>query len=61
MDVGGGREVSVEMLEPLLRDHEYFRGLDPGDLTLLVGCAANVRFGEGTFLFREGRQPTGST
>lgn len=41
-------------LEPLLRDHEFFRGLDPHDIALIVGCAANVRFGEGSFLFREG-------
>jgi CRP/FNR family transcriptional regulator, cyclic AMP receptor protein len=44
----------METLEPLLRDHGFFRGLDPDDLALLVGCASNVRFGEGAFLFQEG-------
>jgi CRP/FNR family transcriptional regulator, cyclic AMP receptor protein len=41
-------------LEPLLRDHPFLRGLEPEYLTLLAGCAMNVRFGEGSFLFREG-------
>ena len=45
----------VETLEPLLRSHEFFQGLDPGYFPLLVGCASNVRFGEGTWLFREGQ------
>jgi CRP/FNR family transcriptional regulator, cyclic AMP receptor protein len=46
--------MQVDSLEPLLRDHEFFRGLDPAYLTLLVGCASNVVFREGSFLFREG-------
>jgi CRP/FNR family transcriptional regulator, cyclic AMP receptor protein len=46
-------EKLMETLEPLLREHEFFRDLDPGYLALLVGCASNVRFGEGSFLFRE--------
>jgi CRP-like cAMP-binding protein len=44
----------VETLEPLLRDHEFFRGLDGKYFDLLVGCATNVRFDVGDFLFREG-------
>ncbi|MGE5293070.1 MAG: cyclic nucleotide-binding domain-containing protein [Micromonosporaceae bacterium] len=44
----------METLEPLLRSHEFFRDLDPGYMTLLAGCASNVRFREGSFLFREG-------
>jgi CRP/FNR family transcriptional regulator, cyclic AMP receptor protein len=44
----------VRTLEPLLAGHEFFRDLDPGYLSLLVGCASNVRFADGTFLFREG-------
>lgn len=44
----------METLEPLLRSHEFFRGLEPGYLALLVGCATNVRFKEGSFLFQEG-------
>lgn len=43
-----------QTLEPLLRDHEFFAGLDPDYLSLLVGCAANEVFPAGAFLFREG-------
>ncbi len=43
-----------QTLEPLLRRHEFFAGLDPRYLTLLAGCAANVVFPDGAFLFREG-------
>lgn len=44
----------MDTLEPLLRGHPFFAGMDPGHLGLLVGCAANARFGAGSFLFREG-------
>jgi CRP/FNR family cyclic AMP-dependent transcriptional regulator len=46
----------METLERLLRDHEFFQDLDPGYLALLVGCATNARFSEGSFLMREGQQ-----
>ncbi len=46
----------METLEPLLRGHEFFRDLDPEYVALLVGCASNVRFSEGSFLFREGER-----
>ena len=41
-------------LEPLLRDHPFLRDLEPEHQALLAGCAMNVRFSEGSFLFREG-------
>jgi CRP/FNR family cyclic AMP-dependent transcriptional regulator len=41
-------------LEPLLRHHEFFAGMDPEYLALIAGCARNVVFGDGTFPFREG-------
>jgi CRP-like cAMP-binding protein len=44
----------MDTLEPLLREHTFFRGLEPEHLTLLVGCSTNVRFAEGEFLLREG-------
>ncbi len=44
----------METLEPVLREHEFLRGLDPEYLALLVGCATNVRFAPETFLFHEG-------
>lgn len=44
----------TQTLEPLLREHKFFAGLEPGQLALIVGCAANVAFPAGTFVFREG-------
>lgn len=44
----------MRTLEPLLRDHPFFRGIDPAFLALMVGCATNVRFSAGSFLFQEG-------
>lgn len=44
----------METLERLLAEHELFRGLDDRYVTLLTGCASNVRFDAGVFLFREG-------
>ena len=41
-------------LEPLLRDHPFLNDLEPEYLALLAGCAMNVRFTAGSFLFREG-------
>jgi CRP/FNR family cyclic AMP-dependent transcriptional regulator len=44
----------METLEPMLRNHPFFYGLNPEYFDLLVGCATNVRFDEGSFLLREG-------
>jgi CRP/FNR family cyclic AMP-dependent transcriptional regulator len=43
-----------QTLEPLLRGQKFFAGLADDHLALLVGCAANVVFPAGAFLFREG-------
>ena len=43
-----------QTLEPLLRGHKFFAGLDPEYLTLLTGCASNAVFPADAFLFREG-------
>jgi CRP-like cAMP-binding protein len=51
---GCDERTSVETLERLLHNHEFFHGLDPRYVKLLAGCASNVRFGDGEFLFREG-------
>jgi CRP-like cAMP-binding protein len=48
----------VDSFERLLRGHGFFHGLDPAYLSLLAGCARNVRFGSGSFLFRES-EPAG--
>jgi CRP/FNR family transcriptional regulator, cyclic AMP receptor protein len=44
----------VETLEHELRSHPFLGDLPPAYLTLLAGCASNVEFRAGAFLFREG-------
>lgn len=46
----------TETLERILTEHPFARDLDERYLNLLVGCAANVRFEAGEFLFREGNE-----
>jgi len=46
----------VETLEPILAQHPFLQGLDQSALALIVGCASNVRFDAGRFLFREGEE-----
>jgi CRP-like cAMP-binding protein len=46
----------VETLEPLLTEHPFFRGLAPGDIRFLTGCAKNARFEAGQAIFREGEE-----
>jgi CRP/FNR family cyclic AMP-dependent transcriptional regulator len=44
----------MEGLERIVREHPFFAGLDSGFCTLVCGCAKNVRFDAGQYLFREG-------
>jgi CRP/FNR family cyclic AMP-dependent transcriptional regulator len=44
----------MEGLGRVLREHPFFAGVEPADLDEVVGCAMNVRFGAGQYLFREG-------
>ena len=44
----------MESLEPILAEHPFFKDLEKRYPGLLVGCASNVRFEAGQFLFREG-------
>ena len=46
----------METLERVLSAHPFFQHLEPHHLELLVGCAANVRFDAGQFLFRTGEE-----
>jgi CRP-like cAMP-binding protein len=46
----------METLEPVLAEHPFLKGLDPKHLHLIVGCASNVRFNAGEFIFREGEE-----
>ena len=44
----------METLEGLIAEHPLFKGLEMRHLKFLVGCASNVRFEPGQFVFREG-------
>lgn len=44
----------METLERILHEHPFFEGIEPRIVAFLTGCAANVRFARGDFLFREG-------
>ncbi len=46
----------METLEPILAKHPFLKGLKPEHLKILVGCASNVRFNAGQFLFHEGEE-----
>ncbi len=46
----------METLEPALAEHPFLQGLDPASVKLLAGCASNVRFDAGQYLFREDEQ-----
>ena len=44
----------METLERLLLAHPFLAGIDPAVGRVLVGCARNLRFAPGAYLFREG-------
>lgn len=44
----------MEGLERILREHPFFAGLPPSFCALVSGCAKNVRFDAGQYLFHEG-------
>jgi CRP/FNR family cyclic AMP-dependent transcriptional regulator len=46
----------MESLERILGEHDFFSGLEPAYLHLIVGCASNVRFETGAYLGREGQE-----
>jgi len=46
----------METLERILSAHPFFEHLERRHLELLVGCAANLRFDAGQFLFRTGEE-----
>jgi CRP/FNR family transcriptional regulator, cyclic AMP receptor protein len=41
-------------LDRIVREHPFFAGLDDAFCTLVCGCAKNVRFEAGQYLFHEG-------
>jgi CRP/FNR family cyclic AMP-dependent transcriptional regulator len=46
----------MHTLEPLLAEHPFFQGLDSRHLQLIAGCASNVRFDMGQYIFHEGEE-----
>ena len=45
--------MSTESLERVLGAHPFFQGLSEEHRALLTGCASNVVFGAGEYIFRE--------
>jgi CRP/FNR family transcriptional regulator, cyclic AMP receptor protein len=48
--------VAIENFERILADHPFFKDLAKPHLETIVGCAANVKFDAGAFIYREGTQ-----
>ena len=46
----------MRTLEGILAEHPFFNGWEPRYLQLAVGCAKNVRFNAGEFVFQEGEE-----
>ncbi len=46
----------METLERILAEHPFFADLESYYTSLLVGCASNVRFDAGTYIFKEGEE-----
>ena len=46
----------METLERIIAEHPFFAGLESHFPNLLTGCASNVRFDAGTYIFKEGEQ-----
>ena len=46
----------MKTLEGILAQHPFFGRMDPRCHQLIVGCASNVRFNAGEFIFQEGRE-----
>jgi CRP/FNR family transcriptional regulator, cyclic AMP receptor protein len=44
----------IEGLDRIVRDHPFFTGLPDETIALVAGCAKNVRFDAGQYLFRTG-------
>jgi CRP/FNR family transcriptional regulator, cyclic AMP receptor protein len=45
----------MRTIEQYLPDHPFFAGLDPKAFEVVAGCAKNVSFAPGEFLFRTGQ------
>lgn len=47
--------MNPQPMETLIQDHPIFQGLPEEDLRLIGGCASNMRFNPGDFLFHAGQ------
>jgi len=47
---------STKTMEDLLRGHPFFAGLGTDAVELIAGCASNVRFAEGAYMFNQGEE-----
>src|ERR1035437_6489432 len=45
----------MRTIEQYLPDHPFFAGMDPRALAIVAGCATNVSFAPGEYLFRTGQ------
>lgn len=43
----------MKEIKTLIQEHPFFAGLDAAYLELIAGCASNVHFATGEYLFRE--------
>jgi CRP/FNR family transcriptional regulator, cyclic AMP receptor protein len=48
--------MQTQTLERIIAEHPFFAGLGSDYTSLLVGCASNVRFEAGRYIFREGEE-----
>jgi len=46
----------MQTIEELLSGHPFFAGLDADAMRLMSGCASNVHFAAGEFIFAEGEE-----
>jgi len=46
----------METLERIIAEHPFFAGLESYYTGLLTGCASNVRFATGSYIFKEGEE-----
>ncbi len=44
----------MQTLEPYLAEHPFLKDMDKRHIELILGCASNMRFEEGEYIFREG-------
>jgi len=45
----------MQTLEPIVAELPLFKGMDPGHIQLISGCAANARYEAGEFIGRAGQ------